>query len=193
VLTYAMFPDLGRVFLQERAAGTLQPEPLLPIEARNGAAAARYATNEFNITLHGETYHIRLSASGRASETRRPYFVTVDGVSEEVLLEALNEVEVAGGPSAASEKLAAKPARSGHKPRPTHKGHVTAAMPGTIVEVLVSAGQKVNAGDPMLVIEAMKMENEVQAPVSGTVVGIFAAKGEAVTPDMALLEIEPEA
>ena len=192
VLTYAMFPDLGRVFLQERAAGSLQPEPLLPVEARNGKGAAHFAADEFNITLHGETYHIKLAASGRPSETRRPYFVTVDGVSEEVLLEALNEIEVSPSGSGTSGKPAAKPVQSGQKPHPSHKGHVTAAMPGTIVEVLVKAGQKVNAGDPVLVIEAMKMENEVQAPVSGTVVGIFTTKGDAVTPDMALIEIEPE-
>lgn len=192
VLTYAMFPDLGRVFLQERAAGSLQPEPLLPVEARNGTGAAHFAADEFNITLHGETYHIKLAASGRPSETRRPYFVTVDGVSEEVLLEALNEIEVLPSGSSTSGKPSVKPVLSGQKPRPSHKGHVTAAMPGTIVEVLVKAGQKVNAGDPVLVIEAMKMENEVQAPASGTVVGIFTTKGDAVTPDMALIEIEPE-
>lgn len=193
VLTYAMFPDLGRTFLQERAAGTLKPEPLLPVEARNGESASRYAANEFNVTLHGETYHIKLSASGHASETQRPYFVTVDGVSEEVLVEALNEVEIAGAQSGKPNKVTQKnTAAPGQKPRPTHKGHVTAAMPGTIVDVLVKTGQKVNAGDPVLVIEAMKMENEVQAPVSGTVTGIFTAKGEAVTPDMALIEIQPE-
>ena len=193
VLTYAMFPELGRTFLQERAAGSLKPEPLLPIEARNSEGAPRFAANEFNITLHGETYHIKLSASGHASETQRPYFVTVDGVSEEVLVEALNEVEIAGGQSGKTAKPAQKnSAAAGKKPRPAHKGHVTATMPGTIVEVLVKAGQKVSAGDPVLVIEAMKMENEVQAPVSGTVTGIFTAKGEAVTPDMALIEIQPE-
>ena len=192
VLTYAMFPDLGRVFLQERTAGTLQPEPLLPVEAKNGANATHFATNEFNITLHGETYHIKLAASGRPSETRRPYFVTVDGVSEEVLLEALNEIEVPPSGAGTAVIPAAKPTQSSQKPRPSHKGHVTAAMPGTIIDVLVKTGQRVNAGDPVLVIEAMKMENEVQAPVSGTVVGIFTAKGDAVTPDMALIEIEPE-
>ncbi len=118
--------------------------------------------------------------------------MTVDGVSEEVLVEALNEVEITGGQPSTTNKVAAKPLAAGQKPRPAHKGHVTAAMPGTIVEVLVKTGQKVNAGDPVLVIEAMKMENEVQAPVSGTVSGIFTTKGESVTPDMALIEIQPE-
>jgi len=65
-------------------------------------------------------------------------------------------------------------------------------MPGTIVDVLVSIGQTVKAGDGVLVIEAMKMENEVQAPIAGVVISIFCKKGDAVTPDMALVEIQPE-
>jgi len=44
----------------------------------------------------------------------------------------------------------------------------------------------------VLVIEAMKMENEVQAPITGVVISVFAKKGDAVTPDMALVEIQPE-
>ncbi len=194
VLTYAMFPELGRTFLQERAAGALKPEALLPPDAKDQSSAAMYAPDEFRITLHGETYHIKLTGSGKASDTPRPFFVSVDGVSEEVLLEALNEVEVRPAASAAATKpeTVRKAAPAGQKPKATHRGHVTAAMPGSIVEVLVNAGQRVQAGDPILVIEAMKMENEVQAPISGTVINIFAAKGEPVTPDMALIEIQPE-
>ncbi|MGA7179192.1 MAG: sodium-extruding oxaloacetate decarboxylase subunit alpha [Thiobacillaceae bacterium] len=194
VLTYAMFPDLGRTFLQERAAGALKPEPLLPPEAKGQSSSSVFAPDEFRITLHGETYHIKLTGSGKTSETPRPFFVTVDGVSEEVLLEALNEIEVSPGSASTAAKSNGvnKAAKAGQKPKATHKGHVTAAMPGTIVDVLVKAGQNVQAGDPVLVIEAMKMENEVQAPVNGTIINIFATKGEAVTPDMALIEIQPQ-
>jgi pyruvate carboxylase subunit B len=56
----------------------------------------------------------------------------------------------------------------------------------------VKIGQTVKAGDGVLVIEAMKMENEVQAPIAGVVISIFCKKGDAVTPDMALVEIQPE-
>ena len=191
VLTYAMFPDLGKTFLQERAAGSLKPEPLLPPDAapkQNGAP--HYAADEFKITLHGETYHIKLTGSGRGDAAQRPYFVAIDGVSEEVWVEALNEVEISTENSAPRKSSA--PVVPGQKPRPRHAGHVTAAMPGSIVEVLVTIGQKVKAGDAVLVIEAMKMENEVQAAISGTVINIFATKGDAVTPDMALVEIQPE-
>ena len=195
VLTYAMFPELARTFFQERAAGTLKPEQLLPkgVQTEGGQ---RYAPNEFSITLHGETYHIKLTGSGHAGEEKRPFYVSVDGVPEEVLIETLSEIEVAGngsgGEKAVSKSKASGSKSSGNRPRPAHQGHVTTAMPGTIVDVLVTAGQKVKAGDPVLVIEAMKMENEIQAPVSGTVIGVFVAKGDAVTPDESLLEIQPE-
>jgi pyruvate carboxylase subunit B len=191
VLTYAMFPEIGKSFLQERNAGSLKPEALLPPEAKN-AKATTLAPDEFNITLHGETYHIRLSGSGRADQAQRPFFVDVDGVSEEVLVEVLSEVESTPLPGASKGKSSDTKTASGARPRPTRPGHVTTAMPGSIVDVLVTTGQKVNAGDGVLVVEAMKMENEIQAPIGGTVIHIYVAKGDAVTPDQALLEIQPE-
>ncbi|OYW14667.1 MAG: pyruvate carboxylase subunit B, partial [Hydrogenophilales bacterium 12-64-6] len=191
VLTYAMFPEIGKTWLQERAAGSLKPEQLLPPGASREDSAPRYAADEFKITLHGETYHIKLSGSGRSDAAQRPYFVSIDGVSEEVLVEPLNEVAVSAGSDNTPRKTAAAPA-PGQKPRASHPGHVTAAMPGTIVDVLVKIGQTVKAGDGVLVIEAMKMENEVQAPIAGVVISIFCKKGDAVTPDMALVEIQPE-
>ncbi|OYW39668.1 MAG: oxaloacetate decarboxylase subunit alpha [Hydrogenophilales bacterium 12-61-10] len=193
VLTYAMFPEIGKTWLQERAAGSLKPEPLLPQPSEvTQDNAPRYAADEFKITLHGETYHIKLSGSGRSDATQRPYFVAIDGVTEEVLVEPLNEVAVSGGSEKSTRKASAAAPAPGQKPRPSHPGHVTAAMPGSIVDVLVSIGQTVKAGDGVLVIEAMKMENEVQAPIAGVVISIFAKKGDAVTPDMALVEIQPE-
>ncbi len=190
-LTYAMFPDLARTFFQERAAGSLKLDPLLPKEATQ-AGGERYAPNEFKITLHGETYHIKLTGSGQSGEDQRPFYVSVDGVNEEVFVETLSEVEIgSNGGNRAKPKISAQ-AAGNNRPRPAHQGHVTTAMPGAIVDVLVEIGKKVKAGDPVLVIEAMKMENEVQAPVSGTVIGVFVAKGDAVTPDESLLEIQPE-
>ena len=197
VLTYAMFPDLGRNFLQERSADALKPEQLLPF-GTNLECGPFYAANEFNVTLHGETYHIHITGSGRPGDEARPFYVSVDGVPEEVRVETLAEVEVYGGPGGVATgtgKAKAggdKKSGSGKRPRPSHQGHVTTAMPGTIVDVLAQVGKKVKAGDAVLVIEAMKMENEVQAPISGTVIGVFVAKGDAVTPDEALIEIQPE-
>ena len=153
--------------------------------------AARYAPNEFNITLHGETFHIKLTGSGHAGEEQRPFYVSVDGIAEEVIVETLSEVEVSGGGKSGGKKKAESKTASG-RPRPTHAGCVTTAMPGTIVAVKVNVGDKVKAGDGVLVIEAMKMENEIQASQTGTVVAVHVSKGDSVTPDESLLEIQPD-
>ena len=195
VLTYAMFPDIGQTFLQERNAGSLKPDALQTKEAV-GAASARFAPNEFNVTLHGETFHIKLTGSGHAGEEKRPFYVSVDGIAEEVIVETLDEVEVSGngtngtGNKSNSKKKASL--TSSGRPRPHHAGCVTTAMPGTIVAVKAKVGDKVKAGDGVLVIEAMKMENEIQASTSGTVVAVHVSKGDSVTPDESLLEIQPE-
>ncbi|OZA07712.1 MAG: pyruvate carboxylase subunit B, partial [Methylotenera sp. 17-45-7] len=191
VLTYAMFPDIGKTYLQERNAGSASAEPLLD-KATVQSGAPRFAPNEFKVTLHGETFHINLTGSGHAGEEQRPYYVTIDGIAEEVIVETLSEIEVSGtGTSTGGKKKVASNTASG-RPRPTHAGHVTTSMPGTIVAVKVNVGDKVSAGDGVLVIEAMKMENEIQAATSGIVVAVNVAKGDAVTPDEALLEIQPE-
>ena len=191
-LTYAMFPDLARTFFQERAAGTLKPEELTP-QATAQSGGPHFAPNEFKITLHGETYHIKLTGSGQQGEDQRPFYVSVDGVNEEVFVETLNEIEVGGGSAGNRAKTKTSAQEGiGKRPRPSHLGHVTTAMPGAIVDVMVEVGKKVKAGDPVLVIEAMKMENEIQAPISGSVIGVFVGKGDTVTPDEALIEIQPE-
>ncbi|MBI5005860.1 MAG: sodium-extruding oxaloacetate decarboxylase subunit alpha [Nitrosomonadales bacterium] len=192
VLTYAMFPDIGKTFLQERNADTLKPEVLQPKEAASHAAE-RYAPNEFKVTLHGETFHIKLTGSGHHGEAQRPFYVSVDGISEEVSVETLNEIEVSGrrsGDGRSKKKSVTTSAANTSRPRPSHQGCVTTAMPGTIVDVKARIGDKVEAGDGLLVIEAMKMENEIQAPQSGVVVSIHVKKGDSVAPDETLVEIQ---
>jgi pyruvate carboxylase subunit B len=190
VLTYAMFPDIGKTYLQERNAGSLTPEVLLDKAAVN-ASASRFAPSEFKVTLHGETFHINLTGSGHAGQEKRPFYVSIDGIAEEVVVETLSEIEVSSGSSNGKKKAVASKGASG-RPRPSHAGHVTTSMPGTIVAVKTKVGDKVSAGDGVLVIEAMKMENEIQAAASGIVVAVHVVKGDAVTPDESLLEIQPE-
>ncbi|HEY9210107.1 MAG TPA: sodium-extruding oxaloacetate decarboxylase subunit alpha [Methylotenera sp.] len=192
VLTYAMFPDIGKTYLQERNAGSAAPDALLEKSAVQ-SGASRFAPNEFKVTLHGETFHINLTGSGHAGQEHRPYYVTIDGIAEEVIVETLSEIEVSGNgvASGGGKKKTASSTASG-RPRALHAGHVTTSMPGTIVAVKVNVGDKVKAGDGVLVIEAMKMENEIQAATNGVVVAVNVSKGDTVTPDEALLEIQPE-
>jgi len=191
VLTYAMFPDIGKTFLQEREAGSLVPEALLDKEAVQ-SSGSRYAPSEFKVTLHGETFHINLTGSGHSGQEKRPFYVTIDGTAEEVMVETLNEIEVTSSGVSTGKRRTDIKSSSNDRPRPTHKGHVTTSMPGTIVEIKVAVGDKVKAGDGVVVIEAMKMENEIQASTNGTVIAIHIVKGDAVTPDESLLEIQPE-
>jgi biotin carboxyl carrier protein len=66
---------------------------------------------------------------------------------------------------------------------------ITAPMPGKIVRVLVSAGDTVEAGQGLLVVEAMKMQNEIRAPKAGKVEKLHVAEGQAVTSGQALAVI----
>jgi len=190
VLTFAMFPDIGRDFLEHRKAGTLIPEPLEPPKDDN-VAVCGVAPTEFNVTMHGESYNIKITGSGHKFQAQRPFYLTVDGVPEEILVETLSEIitEPMGG-GISSSAISSSASSSGSKrPKATAPGHVTTSMPGTIVEVLVKEGDSVKAGDPLFVTEAMKMETEVQAPIAGTINTIYIVKGDTVNPDETLIEI----
>ena len=182
VLTYAMFPDIGRSFLQERDEGRLIPEALEPA---NMDSNGHNAATEFNVTIHGETYHIGLTGAGHRTHDMRPYYLSIDGVPEEIMVETLSEIDLDE-----AEGQPRKTSSSGKRPRATEPGHVTTSMPGVIIEVLVNIGDEIKAGDPVLITEAMKMETEIQAAISGTVIAIHVVKGDSVTPDETLVEIQ---
>jgi pyruvate carboxylase subunit B len=70
-------------------------------------------------------------------------------------------------------------------------GSLQAPMPGKILELLASEGDKVELGDPVAILEAMKMENELKAPCAGTIQSISVTTGASVEKNQILLEIEP--
>jgi len=67
---------------------------------------------------------------------------------------------------------------------------VTAVIPGTIQRIMVKVGDKVEAGLPMLILEAMKMRNEILAPVSGVILKIHVSEGEHVPKSHLLVELD---
>lgn len=113
------------------------------------------------------------------------YRVTLNNRVYEVEVEEgsavlLNEYEAAS-PAPAAVSAPAPKQESAPAPAPSVDGNaVKAPMPGNILKISVTVGQKVSEGETLLVLEAMKMENEVTADRSGTVTGIIAAKGQTV-------------
>jgi len=187
LLSYALFPSVALQFFDERERGELTPEPLEPpVESSLSVAHELHlAPVEFKVTVHGESYHIRVSGSGQTVEGVKPYYIKVDDKLEEVYLESLQEV-LAGVP----ETPVAGHSKNHPRPKPTKPGDITTPMPGRVVKVLVGQGDQVAMGDPLLIVEAMKMENRMQAPIDGTITAIYVKDGDEVNPDETLIQIE---
>jgi pyruvate carboxylase subunit B len=172
VLTFAMFPDLGREYLQQRADGTLLPEALSPPDS--GAKAKASMATEFKLDVHGESYDVAITGVGESGAGRRKIYLSMDGMPEEVIFEPLNEYVAQKGDK---------------RKKATEPGHVAAAMPGNIVDVLVTEGDSVSAGQAVLVTEAMKMETEIHANIDGKILTVNVTKGDRITPGEVLIEI----
>lgn len=123
------------------------------------------------------------------------YYVTINNVEYEVDVDngkvgVMSTREVSqntAGSAAASAEAKAQPSENvqtkAPKPAPVDVSGgeaIKAPMPGTIIDVKVNAGQAVKRGQVILILEAMKMENEIVAPSDGTVVQIQAVKGSSV-------------
>lgn len=113
----------------------------------------------------------------------KQYKVTVNGTAYEITVEAIDAAEVKSAPVAAPAPTAEAPAAPAAAPvaAPAGEGEtVTSPMPGNILDVKVSAGTAVKKGDVLLILEAMKMENEIMAPCDGTVTAVNVQKGATV-------------
>ena len=188
IVSYALLPSVALQFFDERERGELKPEPL-QTQTESGPAVGHdlhLAPVEFKVTVHGESYHIRVSGSGQTIDGTKPYYIKVNDKLEEVYLEPIQEV-LAGAPDVPTTSSSAKVEG---RPKPSHPGDVTTPMPGRVVKLIVAQGDAVKAGDPLLVVEAMKMENRVQAPIDGKVATIYVKEGDEVNPDETLIHLE---
>ena len=117
----------------------------------------------------------------------RKFSVTVNGTTYEV------EIEEVTGSETVSTAATAPKAAPAPAPKATAAAGTTAVkspFPGTILKVSVSAGQAVKSGDVLMVIEAMKMENEIRAPKDGVVASVNVSKGAAVATDDLLASLK---
>lgn len=123
----------------------------------------------------GKTLVVRLTAVGEQKEGRREVFFELNGQPRSIWID---------DESAESEKTTLE------KCDPANPGSIGAPMPGVVVRVEVEAGQEVQAGDPMVVLNAMKMETGVNAPLAGTVKRVVAQEGMTLEAGDLLVEIE---
>ena len=116
------------------------------------------------------------------------YIVTLNGKNYEVDVTETEAVLKSVSPAAAQpEKASAVPEKTETETATIRPGmQVKSPMPGNILAVKVKEGQSVQAGDVLFMLEAMKMENEIVAPVSGTVKQILVEKGSVVETDAVL-------
>ncbi|MDI9550359.1 MAG: biotin/lipoyl-binding protein [Bacteroidales bacterium] len=133
---------------------------------------------EYKFKINGNEYNVTIqSVQGQHAD------VVVNGMSYQVEMENAPAAS-AGVPAAASAATpAASPAPPAAAPeaKPAGEGKaVESPLPGVIIEVSVKVGDVVKTGQKVAVIEAMKMENEIQAPEAGTVTAVIVNKGDSV-------------
>jgi oxaloacetate decarboxylase alpha subunit len=149
VLTYALFPQIGLKFLENRG----NPKAFEPVPTGRDVPTTDSGEEIYTVTVDGKSYSVTVAAGG-----------DVSGIAP------------VGGASAA-----AVPAGEGEP--------VKAPLAGNIFRVLVKPGQQVNAGDKIIVLEAMKMETDISAPKAGTVIAVQVKEGDAVSVGDLLLTI----
>lgn len=112
----------------------------------------------------------------------KKFHITVNGNAYEVDVE---EIGASAAPATAAPAAAAAPVAAA----PAGGTVITCPMPGTIIDIKVSAGQAVAEGQVLVIFEAMKMENEIVAPCAGTVASINCVKGDSVDSGSVLLSL----
>lgn len=144
---------------------------------------------EYKLKINGNEYNVTInSTSGNIAD------VTVNGVSYQVEMENSLPAAPAQSAPAAAQAPAPQAAAAQTAPAPAAKPSgegkpVTSPLPGVIIEISVKEGDTVAAGQKVAVLEAMKMENEIQADRAGTVTKINVAKGDSVLEGAAIVTI----
>ena len=129
-------------------------------------------TDTRKVKVNGTEYEVELDMEGSV------WKATVNGQTFEIEVPDVEAVT--------------KPRRSGGRKK-KKSGTVSANIPGKVVTVEVTEGQRVEEGQVILILEAMKMQNEIQAPVTGTVTTVHCSEGEAIEANVPLVVIEPDA
>ena len=122
---------------------------------------------KFNVTVNGNTYEVEVEEVGGAAQPRPAAAPAA----------AAPAAPAAAAPAPKAAAPAAAPAQVSAGDTP-----IAAPMPGKVSKVVAKAGQKVKKGEVILILEAMKMQNEIGAPADGTVKSINVSAGQNVKP-----------
>lgn len=125
--------------------------------------------SKYRIKLDGKVYEMEIEAAGEGSVSAAPAAVTA----------AAPAAPAASAPAASSAPVSAA----------AGEGAIVSPMPGTVVKLLVNEGDEVKAGQPLLILEAMKMENEITSDRDGKITKVAVAGGQAVAKDEVLVVI----
>lgn len=131
---------------------------------------------KYQYTINGVTYDVAIKSVEDDNAE-----VEVNGVVYTVGYEAKSQMQKPTPvvqPRVATPPPAAQPRKE--PPANAQAGGVPSPLPGTIVKILVKEGDQVKVGQPLLILEAMKMENEIEALQAGTVTSIAVAQGDTV-------------
>lgn len=162
VLTYALFPQIGLKFLENRG----NPEAFEPVPVAPSAKPTGKQESTYSVAVNGHHYQAQVQGDGQVT-------VSIDGQSYQVAVGEGGEAVVA--PPAALQSGGTE--------------SVPAPLAGNIFKILVQPGQQVAEGETLLILEAMKMETEVSAPKAGTVGQILVKEGDAVSVGDSLLTL----
>jgi biotin carboxyl carrier protein len=142
---------------------------------------------KYKITVNEKMYEVEIE-----NINARPVIALVDGERFEVMPQNAAQADTRKEAGEAIEKksfVPNSPKTTTISPNPAMSGNtLTAPLPGTIVEVFVKPGDKVEAGQIVVVIEAMKMKNSIRSVYSGNVSEVLISKGQSVAHKQALIK-----
>lgn len=127
----------------------------------------------FRVTVNGQTFEVEVEEIKESAATSQTRSTSVVSLQSEVA----QKPPVTFPPAPALGTA-------------TASGSITAPMPGNILSIKVKEGEEVQAGKVLLILEAMKMENEIVAPQNGTVKKIYVTAGQSVNTGDLLLSLE---
>jgi len=142
---------------------------------------------KYNVKVREQTYRVEIE-----NINTRPVIASVDGERFEVMPENADQIETRKDSNTKTEKTPFIPNPSpatSLSPNPALGGNtLTAPLPGSVIEVFVRTGDKVEAGQVVLIIEAMKMKNSIRSIFSGTVAEVLVSAGQSVAHKQVLVK-----